>query len=99
MKKYWVFIVAVVLVSVGLALHFLHGNMFSAGTHAFNYFAMGDYSIGIFSMGQFSIGVFSMGLFSMGIFSISIFNICLYGAGIFILSKRSIKYRLEREKQ
>jgi len=84
MKKYWILITALVLISVGGILHMMYGNMFSSGTYAFNYFAAGDYSIGVFAAGRFSIGIFSAGIFSIGIFSIGIFNIGIYAIGFFL---------------
>jgi len=92
MKKYWILLLAVVLIAVGIVLNFTNGDALSAGDFACNYFAAGNFACGIFAAGQFSIGIFSIGLFSIGIFSISIFNMGLYAIGIFIIGwkKRTI---------
>lgn len=85
MKKHWILILAVVLVTVGLILHFTGTQMMSSGEWACGYFAIGNYSMGVFAAGNFSVGIFSMGIFSIGIFSLGIFNIGLYTLGFFLL--------------
>ncbi len=84
MKNLWILITASLFLIAGLILHFIFGNMFSAGDYCFNYFAAGDFAVGVFATGKFSVGIFSAGIFSVGIFSISIFNVGLYAAGLFI---------------
>ena len=86
MKKHWIFFTAVLLVIVGIVLHFTVRDMFSFGDSAMNFFAAGNFSAGIFSAGIFSVGVFSIGIFSIGVFSISVFNIALYAIGIFMIA-------------
>ncbi|MFA5464338.1 MAG: hypothetical protein WC265_09715, partial [Dysgonamonadaceae bacterium] len=61
MKKHWILFTAILLLLVGILLHFQVGNMFSAGTYCRNYFAAGDFAIGVFAAGKFSIGIFSAG--------------------------------------
>ncbi len=87
MKKQWIILLTlVILLIVGLTIHFNKGNMFSSGDYAFDYFAAGRFSMGVFSAGMFSAGIFSIGLFSIGIFSVSVFNVALYGLGFFIVA-------------
>lgn len=86
MKKYWVFITAVVLLLAGVILNLKFGHLFSSGSYCQNYFAAGDFAIGVFAAGKFAVGVFSAGIFSLGIFSIGIFNVGLYAIGIFIFA-------------
>lgn len=92
MKKYWILIVAVVLLVVGLILNFSGYEAFSAGNYVIKFFAAGDFAIGVFAAGDFAIGIFSIGIFSIGIFSIGIFNIGLFSIGIFVYAwkKRSL---------
>lgn len=83
MKKYWILILALTMMIIGLLIHFKQGNLLSSGDYCMNYFAAGDFAVGIFAAGKFSIGIFSVGIFSIGIFSIGIFNIGLLTIGIF----------------
>jgi hypothetical protein len=85
MKKYWILITASVLLLIGLGIHFLTGDVTSAGQFALDYFAIGNFAAGIFAVGNFSLGIFSIGIFSIGIFSLSIFNIGIYTIGFFVL--------------
>lgn len=85
MKKYWILITAIVLVLIGLGIHFLDTNVMSAGNFVKDFFAAGNFASGVFAIGTFSIGIFSVGIFSIGIFSIGIFNIGLFTAGFFML--------------
>ena len=98
MKKNWMLLIALVLVLVGVILHFLVGDMFHySQSAALGFFAAGNFSAGIFSAGIFSVGIFSIGIFSIGVFSISIFNIGIYATGIFLLARKKNTLKLEKE--
>ena len=86
MKKQGIFVLAVILLIVGVVLNAIYGGLFSSGTHSFNYFASGQYAMGVFASGEFAVGIFSAGIFSVGIFSIGIFNVGLYALGVFVLA-------------
>jgi len=86
MKKYWILIVAVTLLIIGILLNVKFGNMFGSGPYSLKYFASGDYAIGVFAAGKFAIGIFSAGIFSIGIFSIGIFNVGVYSLGLFMFA-------------
>lgn len=99
MKKVWfILVVVVTLLIIGLVLNYTHTNMLSAGDFAFNYFAAGDFALGVFAAGKFSAGIFSIGIFSIGVFSISIFNIAIYSVGIFSIAyKKRLPKLLNKE--
>ena len=86
MKKQWIFVIAVILLILGVVLNAVYGVLFSSGTYSFNYFASGQYAMGVFASGEFAVGIFSAGIFSVGIFSIGIFNVGLYALGVFVLA-------------
>ncbi|MEE4177367.1 MAG: hypothetical protein V2I46_07650 [Bacteroides sp.] len=96
MKKYWILILALVLIIAGLFLNLYYGDMMSAGGFARNYFSAGNFSVGIFSAGIFSAGIFSVGIFSIGVFSLGIFNIGLYAVGLFLIGWRKKYMELKR---
>jgi hypothetical protein len=98
MKKSMIFILAAVLILVGLILQFTVGNMFSAGDFSMNYFAAGDYACGVFASGTFAIGIFSAGIFSCGIFSLGIFNIAVYATGFFAWAYKKRRMKLDENK-
>ncbi len=95
MKKYWIVLVAVTLVIVGIVLNVMQGDMASAGDFACNYFAVGNFACGVFAAGNFSMGIFSIGIFSIGIFSLSIFNIGIYTLGFFLIGVKKRRLKLQ----
>ena len=99
MKKQWIFVLAVILLIVGVVLNAIYGGLFSSGTHSLNYFASGQYAMGVFASGEFAVGIFSAGIFSVGIFSIGIFNVGLYALGLFVMAWKKKNLSLFSEKQ
>ena len=61
MKKYWILILAVVLIITGIIINIYYGGIIDSGKFASGYFAAGDFAVGVFSAGMFSINsVFPM---------------------------------------